>query len=212
MKQLARLFIKPELPNEISFGEVRKEAFTIIPEEDLRNKVSLDGEKELKSIDFQWKMIDKYFHRYKLQLRPLMMAIDFSSTVPDNPWLAAITWFKTIFGAGKTIDKYSVDESPEKTRPKRIQPYLFDTNAEGRQTFNGDRYEFWIYRQIKKRLKAGELYLADSVHNRSLQQEISSANEKGALVQPLDIPALRQPIKTLLDERYNATTFSDNKI
>ena len=201
MKELARLFVKPELSNEVSFGEVRKEAFTIIPEEDLRNKVSLDGEKELKPIDFQWKMIDKYFHRYKLQLRPLMMAIDFSSTVPDSPWLAAITWLKTIFDAGKTIDKYSVDESPEKTRPRRIQPYLFDTNAEGKQTFNGDRYEFWIYRQMKKRLKAGELYLADSVHNRSLQQEIDSANEKGALVQPLDIPALRQPIKMLLDER-----------
>jgi len=34
---------------------------------------------------------------------------------------------------------------------------------------------------MKKRLKAGELYLADSVRNRSLQQEINSANEKGAL-------------------------------
>ena len=67
MKQLARLFVKPELSNEVSFGEVRQEAFTIIPEEDLRNKVSLDGEKELKPIDFQWEMIDKYFHRYKLQ-------------------------------------------------------------------------------------------------------------------------------------------------
>ena len=55
---------------------------------------------------------------------------------------------------------------------------------------------------MKKRLKAGELYLADSIHNRSLQQEISSANEKGALVKPLDIPALRSPIKQLLDERF----------
>ena len=159
MKQLARLFVMPELSNEVNFGEVRKTAFTIIPEEELRHKVSMDGEKELKAIDFQWKMIDKHFHRYKLQLRPLMMAIDFSSTAPDSPWLAAITWLKEIFDADKTINKYPVIESPEKTRPKRLHPYLFDTNAKGEQKFHGDRYEFWIYRQMKKRLKAGELYL-----------------------------------------------------
>ncbi|MDP3559034.1 MAG: hypothetical protein Q8R79_01605 [Legionellaceae bacterium] len=62
-----------------------------------------------------------------------------------------------------------------------ITLYLY---AKDKQKFHGDRYEFWIYRQMKKRLKAGELYLSDSIHHRSLQQEISSANEKGALVQP----------------------------
>jgi TnpA family transposase len=201
MKELARLFVTPELSNEVNFGEVRKTAFAIIPEDELRNKVSMNGENELKPIDFQWKMVDKHFHRYKLQLRPLMMAIDFSSTASDSPWFAAITWLKKIFGAEKTLNKYPVTESPEKTRPKRLHPYLFYINPKGEQKFHGDRYEFWIYRQMKKRLKAGELYLADSVHHRSLQQEISSANEKGALIQSLDIPALSNPIKKLLDER-----------
>ena len=201
MKQLASLYVAPELSNEVDFGEVRKKAFAIMPEEDLRNKVSMSGEKELKLIDFQWQMIDKHFHRYKLQLRPLMMAIDFSSTKPDSPWFAAINWLKKIFDADKTLNKYPVSDSPEKTRPNRLLPYLFDINAKGEQKFHGDRYEFWIYRQMKKRLKAGELYLADSVRNRSLQQEINSANEKGALDQPLDIPALKNPIKKLLDDR-----------
>lgn len=201
MKELARLFVTPELSNEVSFGEVRKEAFTIISEDELRTKVSMNDGKEFKAIDFQWKMVDKHFHRYKLQLRPLMRAIDFSSTASDSPWLTAITWLKDIFDADKTIIKYLVTDCPEKTRPKRLQPYLFDTNAKGEQKFHGDRYEFWIYRQMKKRLKAGELYLADSVHHRSLQQEISSANEKGALTQSLEIPALNNPIKKLLDDR-----------
>ena len=201
MKKLARLYVKQELSDETSFGEVRKEAFAIIPEEDLRQKVLNENEKELQPIDFQWKMIDKHFHRYKLQLRPLMMAIDFSSSIPNSHWLSAITWLKSIFDADKTLQKFSVTDSPEKTRPKRLQTYLFDTNAKGKQKFHGDRYEFWIYRQLKKRLNAGELYLADSIHYRSLQQELNAANEKGALTKPLDIPALRKPIKALLDER-----------
>lgn len=115
MKELARLFVTPELSNEVNFGEVRKTAFAIIPEDELRNKVSMNGEKELKLIDFQWKVVDKHFHRYKLQLRPLMMAIDFSSTAYDSPWFSAITWLKKIFGAEKTLNKCSAAESPEKT-------------------------------------------------------------------------------------------------
>ena len=201
MRKLARLFINKELANEISFGEVRKEAFAIIPEEELRNKIPEEKEEELNSIDFQWKLVDSLFHRYQIQLRPLMMAIDFSSITADNPWLVAIIWFKELFGADKTINRYPVTASPEKTRPKRLEKYLFDTNATGEKKFHADRYEFWIYRQLKKRLKAGELYLADSIHNRSIQQELSLANEKGALVKPLDIPVLRRPIKQLLDER-----------
>ena len=193
MRKLAQLFIKKELPNEVSFGEVRKKAFaTIIPEEELRNKIPDDNEEELNPIDFQWKLIDVLFHRCLLQLRPLMMAIDFSSTTTDSPWLAAITWLKEIFGADKTINRYPITATPERTRPKRLEKYLFNTNAKGEKKFHGDRYEFWIYRQLKKRLKAGEHYLADSVHNRSLQQELSLAKEKGALVKPLDIPALPQ--------------------
>jgi len=202
MQKLAELFIKKELSDEVSFGKVRQEAFTtIIPEDELRDKISNNNAAELKLIDFQWKMVDKHFHRFKLQLRPLMMAIDFSSTITDSPWLTAVTWLKEIFDLEKPIKKYPITACPEKTRPKRLQKFLFDTNAKGEQKFHGDRYEFWIYRQMKKRLKAGELYLADSVHHRSLQQEISSANEKGVLVESLDIPALKSPIKKILDDR-----------
>jgi TnpA family transposase len=205
MRKLSRLFLnKKALPNQISFGDVRQEAFaTIISEEALRNKLPNENEEELQPIDFYWKQVDALFHRYQLQLRPLMMAIDFSSTKADSPWFTAITWLKEIFNADKTINRYPITASPEKTRPKRLEKYLIDTNAKGEKKFHADRYEFWIYRQLKKRLKAGEIYLADSVHNRSLQQEISSANEKGALVKPLDIPALKSPIKQLLDERCN---------
>ncbi|EHL32786.1 hypothetical protein [Legionella drancourtii] len=92
MRRFARLFINQELNDKLSFGDVRKKAFeTIIPEAELRNKIPEENEEELKPIDFQWKLVDTLFHRCPLQLRPLMMAIDFSSTVADSPWLAAIT-------------------------------------------------------------------------------------------------------------------------
>ena len=199
MKKMVKLYVKRELSDEISFGEVRQQAFAIMPEEELRNKV--DDEDELKPIDFQWKMVDKLFHRYRLQLRPLILAIDFSSTIASSPWLEVITWFKEVFGKNNEINKRPVTECPEKTRPRRMLRYLLDTTSTGELKFISDRYEFWVYRQIKKRLKSGELYLSDSVHHRSLQQEIDSAHEKGTLIEPLNVPALNTPIKDLLNDR-----------
>ena len=40
-----------------------------------------------------------------------MMAIDFSSTAADSPWLAAITWLKEIFDAEQN-DQPSIQSPP----------------------------------------------------------------------------------------------------
>ena len=203
MRKLSRLFINKEFRDNARFGNVRKQVFeTIISEKELLEKLPDENEEELQPIDFYWKLVDSLFHRYQLQLRPLMISMDFSSITADSPWLAAVMWLKEIFAAKKTINQYPAAESPEKTRPKRLEKYLVETSSKGKKKFHADRYEFWIYRQIKKKIKSGDLYLEDSIHNRSLQQELDAAKEKGALVNPLDIPVLKTSIKQLLDMRF----------
>ncbi len=203
MRKLGRLFITKTLDDTVSFGSVRQKAFTfIITEEKLREKIPDEDEDEMTSIDFYWKLVDSLFHRYQLQLRPLILAIDFSSTKAENPWFVALTWLKKIFNAKKTLKQCQVSEIPQKTRPKRLDKYLFETNAKGDKKFRGDRYEFWIYRRLKKKLKSGEIYLEDSIQNRSLQQELDCAKEKGELAASLEIPALKQTVNFLLDEKF----------
>ena len=203
IKKVARLFVADDLSDDLRFGDVRNEAFkTIITKERLQEQVSTLTEKSLKEIDFKWNAVDKYFHRFKIQLRPLMMALDFSSVTPDSPWLNAINWLKTIFNLKQQLNKRTMSDCPEGTLPKRLQPYLVNLNAKGQQKLDADRYEFWIYRQLKKRLKSGSLHLEDSVYNRSLRQELDEAHEKSALSEPLDIPSLKKPIKELLDENF----------
>lgn len=204
MKRLARFFVDEKFSDEIRFGEVRQAVFTtIIPKEELKDKVSSADEKPAKEIDFKWQVIDKLFHRFQLHLRPLMMALDFTSTTADNPWLAAIFWLKSIFSQEQSLNQYPISTCPEGTLPKRLQAYLLETMPSGEQKLRAKRYEFWIYRQLKKRLKVGNLFLEDSVQHRCLQQELAEANEKGALLQPLNIPTLRKPIKQLLDDRFS---------
>ena len=59
---------------------------------------------------------------------------------------------------------------------------------------HADRYEFWIYRQLRKRLKSGEIYLNDSLQHRRFTDELVSLEEKADVLAQLDIPWLRQPI------------------
>ena len=204
MRRLAKFFVADEVADDTRFGDVRQEAFTkVISKEKLQEQMSNLDEKELTVIDFYWKTIDQQFHRYKLHLRPLLMTLDFSSVIADNPWLIAINWFKKTFNAEKQLHQWPIEDCPEKTLPKRLRAYLINTNSKGKKRLNADRYEFWIYRQLKKRIKSGNLHIEDSIHNRSLQQELQAAFDKGALTAPLDIPALKQPIHQLLDLRFS---------
>ena len=58
----------------------------------------------------------------------------------------------------------------------------------------GDRYEFWIYRQVRKRLEIGELYLDNSIRRRRFRDELVSVEPKAEALKSLDIPWLRQPL------------------
>lgn len=203
MRQLASLFVVDEISDDLRFGDVRLKAFSIISKDELKEHVSDLREKELKEIDFKWKMVDKHFHKFKLHLRPLVQVLDFASVSEDGHWLHAINWLKEVFALNKQLDTYPLDYCPEKTLPKRLRTYLINTNTKNKHKLYTDRYEFWIYRQLKKCLRSGNLHLEDSIHHRSLQQELTEAFEKGALTQALDIPALKMPITQLLDERFS---------
>lgn len=71
MKRLARFYVDERLSDQITFGEVRQQVFTIVSQEDLRTKVGSVDEKPIKKIDFKWKIIDQLAHRFKHHLRPL---------------------------------------------------------------------------------------------------------------------------------------------
>jgi len=203
MRRMAKYFVADEVSDETRFGDIRQEVFTtVISKEKLQEHFDNSDETDLSEIDFYWKTIDQEFHRYKLHLRPLLMALDFSSVTEDSPWLVAINLLKTIFNSSKQLNQCPISDCPEKTLPKRLLAHLVNVSFEGQQRLNADRYEFWIYRQLKKRIKSGNLHLEDIIHYRSLQQELQEAFDKGALIAPPDISALKQPIQQLLDLRF----------
>ena len=68
-------------------------------------------------------------------------------------------------------------ECPAATLLKRLRPYLLTFSADGKPCgLHADRYEFWLYRQVRKRFQSGELYLEDSIMLRYLHLVIETAH------------------------------------
>lgn len=156
--------------------------------------------KPLNKLTLHWQAVDGQAKRIRRHLRPLFVALQFAATDPDSQWLAALTWAKSVFAKQQRLSQRPLAECPVATLPKRLRPYLLTFDADGEPTgLHADRYEFWLYHQVKKRFQSGELYLDDSLQHRHFSDELVSMEEHAQELAQMDIPFLRQPIETQLD-------------
>jgi hypothetical protein len=199
--RLLLIYVDDEVPDTTPFGTVRQRAFTIMPRDALQITGQLLSEKPSGRLALRWEVVDELAQRVRRHLRPLCMALNFSSAASDNPWIAALAWMKSVFSKQQRLSQRPLAECPEGTVPPRLRPYLLVFDADGNEIgIHADRYEFWIYRQIRKRLKSGETYLDDSMQHRCFTDEFVSLEEKAATLGQLDIPWLRQPLEVWLKE------------
>ena len=199
--RLILLYVDDAIDDTTLFGTVRRQAFDIMPKDLLLTAGQRLCEKSPSQMELRWQAVDKVAGRCKKNLRPLAMALEFSSTAAQSPWLMVLRWMKSTFSRQQTLAQRSLDEIPESTIPKRLRPYLLVLNEEGEATgIRGDRYEFWIYRQIRKRLEIGEFYLNDSIVHRRFSDELVAMDQKAEVLGQMDIPWLHQPVDVALDE------------
>ena len=144
--------------------------------------------------------MDKLAARFKKHLRPLVTELDFSRLATPSSWLAALRWTKNVLARQQPLAQRPLHEIPEHTIPERLRPYLLELGPDGTPTgLRGDRYEFWIYRQVRKRLAIGELYLDDSIRRRRFSDELVAIEGKEQALKSLDIPWLRQAVDMELE-------------
>jgi TnpA family transposase len=198
--RLLRLYVDDTVPDTTPFGVVRQEAFIIMPKDTLLLVSKRLAEKPVTKMDLRWQAVGQQTRKIKKELRHLVLALEFSSTAQDSPWIAALLWMKTVFARQQRLGQRPLDEIPEYSVPKRIRQYLMVFNTDGKVTgLHGDRYEFWIYRQVRKRLDTGELYLDDSFQYRRFSDELVALDRQAAVLKELDIAWLSQPVATALD-------------
>jgi TnpA family transposase len=199
--QLILLYVDDALPDTTPFGSVRRRAFKIMPREQLEAAGQRLSAQPRSQLALRWEAIDTLASRVKRHLRPLFETLEPDSVDPVSPWLAALAWIKGVFAAQQRLSQRPLLECPEGTIPKRLRAYLLTFDAAGKATgVNADRYEFWVYRQLRKRLQSGAIHFDDSHQHRHLSAELVTAERQVEAFEQLDIRWVRQP----LDERLAA--------
>lgn len=154
--RLLLLYVDDTVADTPPFGNVRQRAYQTLP----KDAVQLIGQrmsvKPASKLALHWQAVDALGVRIRRHLRPLYLAINFAGSTPDNPWLAAMAWMKGVFAKQQRLSQLPLAECPATTLPERLRPYLLTFDAKGVPTgLQADRYEFWLYRQIRKRLQSG---------------------------------------------------------
>ena len=194
--RLLLLYVDDAVGDATPFGDVRQRAFKIMPRDALQIAGQRLSGKPASKLALRWHVIDEFAERIRRHLRPLYGALEFSSAAPDNPWLAALAWMRSVFAKQQRLSHRPFAECPEATLPTPLRPYLLTWDADGKPIgIHADRYEFWIYRQVRKRLKSGEIHLNDSLQHRRFADELVSLEAKADVLGQMDIPWLRQPIE-----------------
>ncbi|MFZ3141194.1 Tn3 family transposase [Polaromonas sp.] len=202
--ELLLLYVDDSLTDVTPFGTVRHRAFRIMPEEQLRSTGKLLTQTPVSQMDLRWQAVDKQSGLCTKNLRPLALALDFaSSSASGKVWLAALQWMKEVFIRQQRLAKQPLEDIPQRTIPTRLRNFLLSFDPDGKPIgLRSDRYEFWVYRQLRKRLDAGDIYLDDSVQHRRFADDLVSMQAKADALKALYIPWLRQPVDQTLDALF----------
>ncbi len=202
--ELLLLYVDDSLTDVTPFGTVRHKAFRIMPEDTLRSTGKLLTEKPVSQMDLRWHAVDKQSGLCTKNLRPLATALEFaSSSAGGKVWLAALKWMKDVFARQQSLAKQPLSDVPPGALPKRLRDFLQTFDQDGKPLgLHGERYEFMVYRQLRKRLDAGDIYLNDSVQHRRFSDDLVSMEAKSDALKALDVPWLRKPVDETLDALF----------
>lgn len=197
--RLLSFYVDDSVPDLTTFGEIRRRAWKIMPKEALKTTAQRMSVKPISKLALQWQAVDGLSALVRRHLRPLYLLLDLTCIIPDNPWAEALDWVREVFRKKQTLSQQPFAECPLGTIPKQLYPYLLKFSEDGTPIgLNAERYEFWLYRQIRKRFQSGEFHLNHSLRHRHCSEELVSVEEQADVLASMNIPFLQKPIKNQL--------------
>lgn len=189
----------------MSLQDFQAAAFDIIE----RDKLAAVGEHLMNNAGFDenafwWEYIGSIAGSFKLNLRPVIIAVTFAALSKNHPLLKAAEFIQTAFEKGRSLGSYPDDQFPTAFIPAKEKPYIYKEEGNGMVRIMPDRYEFLIYKQLRKEIDAVNVYCPDSVRYRSCEDDLIDykqwRKDKSTLISKSGLPALKQPVKNHLAE------------
>jgi len=200
--EVLKLFTAEYEPNT-PFCAVQQQAFALLDQQRLTRVAEyLVNEASIDETAFEWEHIDSMARRFKQHLRPLFRAIDLSATRVNAPIQEAIHFLKAAFQKDRSLRQIESGDFPTDCFSVREKRYLYQRSETDQKHIIPDRYEFLVYRLLRHRLEAGDLFCRDSVHFRSFEDDLVDDQQwanKQVLLAQTGVALLAQPIQDHLD-------------
>ena len=202
--QVMRLFTDETIAPTTPFGDVQSRAFELLAP-DIINQIADDMmvNVQLDETELQWNYLDSKAQEFKRRLRRVIRTVPFATTLTDEPLMEALRFLKTAFQTTRALWHYPLTEIPTAIVPEALSRYLYMTDKTGNKRLRHDRFEFFVYRTLRQRLEAGDIFCRASFRFRSLEDDLLSDEQwqqRDALIARAQLPLLKHPIKQQLAE------------
>jgi TnpA family transposase len=208
-----KIFTDENIEPNTPFHEIRSKAFSILePDKIVSVADQIVKDAKLDSTIFQWEYIDSLAARFKIHLRPIILMIDFESSLRCDPLAEAIIFLRTVFLKGKTLSSYPDKDFPIEFIPDSIKKYIFVDKS-----IVADRYEFLVYKLLRNNLESGDIFCHDSIKFHSFEDDLISDSkwqQKDKLIVEADLTCLIKPIRehlSVLKEELEEQIIEVNK-
>jgi TnpA family transposase/CheY-like chemotaxis protein len=194
--KILKLFLDPTITDQTPFAEVRVQAQALLATERLE-RLCEHLTRDVGGLDegvYEWQAIDGVMPKAKRNLRPLLRFFSLAGTPSNQTLLETINLMAQAFREGLQLPELALSAT---LIPERSRRYLL--NPDG--SFIRDRYEFLIYRQLRDRLEAGDLYCPDSARYRSFEDDLvddATFAQKATLLPQVGLTEALSPIKDQL--------------
>ncbi|WP_157879462.1 hypothetical protein [Xenorhabdus poinarii] len=187
-------FVDENVSNVVEFGEIRQQAFGLIPKEEIHAISQHLGKRDFDLAGYEWEYIDKQSRKIANSLRKLFIAIDIECEADQKILSAQITLSKQ-----ELTEKRKIITLHQEGIKKSDNRYLW---------INGEvhtrRFEFYLYHKISRQLDRGKAYVTESEKNKRLEDDLIPIkdweNDRLNLIQKTGLQRLSSPITQTLDE------------
>jgi hypothetical protein len=132
--QVLKLMTDESIPADTPFKTFQSNAFGILP----RQKLITVADRMAKAVSFdeiafqcvagdprRWEYIDKLSRQFKLHLRQLIMAVEFTTKSSQDTLIEAVDFLKAAFKKGKPLKEFQSDLFPVECVPISVSSYLY---------------------------------------------------------------------------------------
>ncbi|MBF0227718.1 MAG: Tn3 family transposase [Desulfobacterales bacterium] len=210
VSKVMNLFVDDTISNDTLFGNIRKQAFGILEEDKFSlvsryiSKYGFDHE------EIEWLEIEKYASVFKINIRPLLLTLNFKSVAANNSLMESVDFLKKNIIEKKNLSTLKLEQFPQSIINRKLKRYIVRKykkkicgSSRTVMEIFPNRYEFLVYMKLCQNLESGDVYISDSIKFKSFEDDLIDNQQwenKERFIKQLNKSYISRPIEETLAE------------